>query len=94
MKSNYLIQLNIFLVKIFIYFIDSTKNFFILVKKTKKRTSTWTKVSINCRDSHILCIEQERLSIAAYEIQQTHLERERMKANAMVALDNLQVSLD
>jgi hypothetical protein len=36
-------------------------------------------------------IKQERLSIAAYEVEQTHLERERMNTNANITLDNLEL---
>ncbi len=69
----------------------------ILVKKTSNTSKKgWTKVSINFNEHlytpDIQIIEQERLSIAAYEIEQTRLEWERMKTNAYLTLDDLDVS--
>jgi hypothetical protein len=40
----------------------------------------------------MLRIEQERLSVAAYEAEQTRLDWKRMKANADAELYNLEVN--
>jgi hypothetical protein len=82
---------------LFILFINLS---IFLVKRTttstKKGTSGWTKVLINLNEHlcapDIKIIEHERLSIATYEIEQTRLEWERMKANAILTLDDLNVS--
>jgi hypothetical protein len=42
---------------------------------------------------YILRVEQERLSMASYEAEQTRLECERMETNAKLKLDELDVSL-
>jgi hypothetical protein len=42
--------------------------------------------------SYILRIAQERLSVAAYEAEQTRLDWKRMKANADAKLYNLEVN--
>jgi hypothetical protein len=73
-----------------------------LVKKNSaspsRATTLWSKLAINWRDyiytSLLLRVEQEKLSIAAYEIEQTQLDWERMKINAQLTLDHLDVSLE
>ena len=43
---------------------------------------------------YIFGLEKQLLSIAAYEVEQTHLDWQRMKTNAQAMLNSLQVSLD
>ncbi|UJR27742.1 hypothetical protein I4U23_009017 [Adineta vaga] len=71
---------------------------------TKKRsldssnpTPLWTKLVSNWRDymyeAFLLRVEQEKLSIAAYEIKQTKLDWEKMKMNAQLSLEHYDVLL-
>lgn len=72
-----------------------------LVKRSSlnqsKPTALWSKLATNWREyiytPFLLRVEQEKVSIAAYEIEQTQLDWERMKINAQEALDQLEVSL-
>lgn len=56
----------------------------------------WSKLSTNWRrqvysNRSLFRIEQEKLSIALYEIEQTQLDWDRMKSNARAVLDRLDV---
>ena len=42
-------------------------------------------------EAFLLRVEQEKLSIAAYEIEQTKLDWERMKVNAQISLEGYDV---
>ncbi|CAF4022487.1 unnamed protein product [Rotaria sp. Silwood1] len=64
---------------------------------TSKAKSLWNKLITNSHEAintvRLLRIEQEKLSIAAYEIEHTRLDWERMKVNCVLELDQLEVSL-
>ncbi|CAF0745918.1 unnamed protein product [Adineta ricciae] len=57
----------------------------------------WSKLVSNWREhmyeAFLLRVEQEKLSIAAYEIEQTKLDWERMKVNAQLSLEDYDVLL-
>jgi hypothetical protein len=59
-------------------------------------TPLWSKLATNWREyiyiPFLLRVEKEKLSIAAYEIEQTQLDWDRMKTNAHFTLDHLDVS--
>lgn len=59
---------------------------------------SWSKLVVNWREymytSFLLRVEKEKLSIAAYEIEQTKLDWERMKANSRLTYDHLEVILN
>ncbi|CAF1601564.1 unnamed protein product [Rotaria magnacalcarata] len=61
-----------------------------------KSMRLWNKLLSNWRENvdapRLLRVEQEKLSIAAYEIEQTQLDWQRMRANALLTLDKLDVS--
>ncbi|CAF1391181.1 unnamed protein product [Rotaria sordida] len=77
--------------------IDSARQ--ILLKKspsyTRDGTPLWTKRSINLLAptdiQYISPIDQERFFIAAYEVEQTRLDWQRMKAHELAVIDNLKV---
>ncbi|CAF1234388.1 unnamed protein product [Adineta steineri] len=58
---------------------------------------SWSKLVTNWRsymfEAYLLRVEQEKLSIAAYEIEQTKLDLERMNMNARLVLDHFYVLL-
>ncbi|CAF1940857.1 unnamed protein product [Rotaria magnacalcarata] len=62
-----------------------------------KSMRLWNKLLSNWRENvdapRLLRVEQEKLSIAAYEIEQTQLDWQRMRANALLTLDKLDVTL-
>ncbi|CAF1021435.1 unnamed protein product [Rotaria sp. Silwood1] len=64
---------------------------------TSKAKSLWNKLITNSHEAintvRLLRIEQEKLSIAAYEIEHTRLDWERMKVNCVLELDQLEVLL-
>lgn len=67
------------------------------VKKSSSQTSPlWSKLATNWRDyvyaSFLSRVEQEKLSIAAYELEQTKLDWDRMRTNASFVLDRLDVN--
>jgi hypothetical protein len=61
-----------------------------------KATPLWSKLVTNWREyiykPFLLRVEQEKLSIAAYEIEQTQSDWDRMKTNAQLTLDHFDVS--
>jgi hypothetical protein len=61
-----------------------------------KATPLWSKLVTNWREyiymPFLLRVEQEKLSIAAYEIEQTQSDWDRMKTNAQLTLDHFNVS--
>jgi hypothetical protein len=63
-----------------------------------KSTPLWSKLVTNCREyiytPFLLRVEKEKSSIAAYEIEQTKLDWERMKANSRLTYDHLEVILN
>ncbi|CAF3696956.1 unnamed protein product [Rotaria sp. Silwood1] len=62
---------------------------------TRDGKPLWIKRSVSSRTPtdirYIPPIEQKRFFIASYEVEQTHLDWQRMKANALAALDNLKL---
>ncbi|CAF4388972.1 unnamed protein product [Rotaria sp. Silwood2] len=64
---------------------------------TSNATSLWNKLITSSSDAmnaaRLLRIEKEKLSIAAYEIEHTRLDWERMKASSVLELDQLDVLL-
>ena len=72
-----------------------------LVKRSSahpsKSTPLWSKLATNWREyiytPSLLRVEKEKFSIAAYEIEQTKLDWERMKTNAHLIFDHLEVNL-
>ncbi|CAF0877260.1 unnamed protein product [Rotaria sordida] len=64
---------------------------------TSNTKSLWTKLIANLREATyaplLLRIKQEKLFIAAYEIEHTRLDWKRMEANSILELDQLDVLL-
>lgn len=72
----------------------------LLVKRNSvdpsKSIPLWSKLKTNWRDyiytPYLLRVDQEKFSMALYEIEQTQLDWDRMKMNGQLILDHLDVN--